>query len=761
MAKLDQVSQRYGALAAKIVEGRTALGFTQASFAAELGFRQQAVSRWEAGTHRPTVAQIPALAALINDDVAALMQLAGYGSTVSASLSTQFPVDALDPATFEQFVADVVQALQPSTDVRVQGSRGHKQEGTDVVARFPDGRKWSFQCKRVERFSKAEIDKAIAYHSVDSERAFIVLSKIASPAAVEVVETHRGWTLWDKQDLTRKIRSLPIETQERLVDIYFRGQRMALLGRSEPGPWLTLEDYFAPFKGRGAVFSHDWSLVGREGEIVALVEALGRDDMPFALLVGPGGFGKTRILKEGSQRFAANNPGTAIRFLSASQEPDAVSLEALGTGHKVLVVDDAHDRDGLKLLIEYAVDLRHKTRLLIATRPYAEQRIRNELALYGIVDPSLVRLERLEKQALHALVVEVLEEFGGVPEWAGAILAIAADSPLVAAMAARVVARDGIIPELARGERELRQIILSRFTRVITGHLGTSADAALLRAVLELLAIIQPFHIDDRRVAELMEATRPGIVAADVSRALKMLVDGGVIYKRGQLYRLMPDLLGDFLIEESCIGADGRLTTFALAVADAVEGDRLTQVLVNLGRMDWRRMEGDPSQSDLLEPIWRKLRTIEDKYDSRIEAVLAVAYYQPRQALEFVQAQIEQDRVLNRFSAILRRVAFSPEHRRDALRLLWELGQNDNRDMNPHPSHPIRTLAELISYDRDKPIGFIAEVAAFAFALLDEPDAWRGRYHTVRRSGTAPERRWHDDYLDRPRNLDVALSREI
>ena len=57
MAKLDQVSQRYGALAAKIVEGRTALGFTQASFAAELGFRQQAVSRWEAGTHRPTVEQ--------------------------------------------------------------------------------------------------------------------------------------------------------------------------------------------------------------------------------------------------------------------------------------------------------------------------------------------------------------------------------------------------------------------------------------------------------------------------------------------------------------------------------------------------------------------------------------------------------------------------------------------------------------------------------------------------------------------------------
>jgi transcriptional regulator with XRE-family HTH domain len=329
MMASGQTPQRYGALAAKIVEGRTALGFTQASFAAELGFKQQAVSRWEAGTHRPTVTQIPALAALIDDDVATLMQLAGYGTPVSASLSTQFPVDALDPATFEQFVADVVQALQPSADVKVQGSRGHKQEGTDVVARFPDGRIWSFQCKRVERFGKAEIDKAIAYHTVDAERAFLVLSKIASPAAVEAVGAHRGWTLWDKQDLTRKIRSLPVETQERLVDIYFRGQRMALLGRSEPGPWLTPEDYFAPFKGRGAVFSHDWSLVGREGEIAALVAALGRDDMQFALLIGAGGIGKTRILKEGIQRFAAKHKGTAIRFLSASQEPDAASLEAL------------------------------------------------------------------------------------------------------------------------------------------------------------------------------------------------------------------------------------------------------------------------------------------------------------------------------------------------------------------------------------------------------------------------------------------------
>ena len=53
MMASGQTPQRYGALAAKIVEGRTALGFTQASFAAELGFKQQAVSRWEVGHASP------------------------------------------------------------------------------------------------------------------------------------------------------------------------------------------------------------------------------------------------------------------------------------------------------------------------------------------------------------------------------------------------------------------------------------------------------------------------------------------------------------------------------------------------------------------------------------------------------------------------------------------------------------------------------------------------------------------------------------
>ncbi|MDO8608057.1 MAG: helix-turn-helix domain-containing protein [Phaeospirillum sp.] len=726
MEKLDRTPPPYAALAEKIVRGRAACGLTQAELAAALGFRQQTVSRWEAGTHRPKSDELGALAKLIGEDLATLMGLAGHGAVTRGALP-MFPVDALDPAAFEHFVADVVEALEPGAEARVQGGRGHNQAGTDIIATLPDGKRWSLQCKRVEQFGPAEAKKAIAKHEVMADRKFLVLSKVASPALAKEVEAREGWTLWDQQDLTRVIRSLAMVKQERLVDIYFPGQRMALLGRHEPGPWRTDEEYFRPFEGRQGAISHDWALVGRQEEIATLGAALSDDASRISLLVGAAGMGKTRLLKEVVRQYRAEYPEVDIHFLASSQDPTASSLADLGQAPKLLVVDDAHDRDGLPLVIEYV--LRDgNARLLIATRRYAEQRILNELSCYNIVEPHRVALDRLTKPVLRELVIEVLEEFGGYPQWADAVLSVASDNPLVAAMAARVVARDGKIPDLAVREGELQRIILSRFAEDIIGHIGMQRDADMLGNVLNVLALIQPFHIDDRRVAELVAVAYPGIAATDVTRALRQFVDGGVIYKRGQLYRLMPDLLGDFLIDRSCIGADTRLTPFAMQIADAVEGDRLTQVLVNLGRMDWRRVGGDPSNSDLLDPIWRKLHISEDRYDRRIAAVRAVAYYQPRQALDFIQARIEHGTIPREVGDILKRVAYTPEYRADALRLLWDLGRDDKRALNSNTDHPIRVLAELVSYERNKPLSVNQEVADFGLSLLDQPDAWTGHY---------------------------------
>src|SRR4051794_11863418 len=92
----------YGALASTIFRGRKAANLNQGDLAGFLGIKQQSVSRWEAGTHRPDVGQIPAIATAIRADTDELMYLAGYGVPVSITAPPPFPVDALAPFSFEQ-----------------------------------------------------------------------------------------------------------------------------------------------------------------------------------------------------------------------------------------------------------------------------------------------------------------------------------------------------------------------------------------------------------------------------------------------------------------------------------------------------------------------------------------------------------------------------------------------------------------------------------------------------------------------------------
>jgi transcriptional regulator with XRE-family HTH domain len=720
MAKSDAES-RFQALATVIVAARQDHLLTQGALARSLKVSQQSVSRWEAGTHRPSVDQIPGLAAALELDPAELRLVAGYATSASPR-APHFPFDRLASETFEQVVADLLKAQHPEAEVRIEGARGHDQSGIDVRALFGD-RQWVVQCKQVARFGPVDVAKAIAAVPIEADRKILALSRIASPRAAEVARKAPGWEIWDQDDISRMIRSLPGGDQDRIADTYFPGQRMALLGRRESAPWLTDEQFFAPFAKPGAYFNHEWELRGRDRELEELSGALGKERV--TLLIAAGGMGKSRLLRAAFERSAPSS--TIVRFLSAARDPSRESLENLGVGDKLLVVDDAHDRDGLSVIIEYAADLRNRTKLLLATRPYALQRLENELGRFGYEKIRRIELGRLSRNALEAIVGEVLETNGVGRHWAEPVAAIAGENPLIATMAARVVASGDISLAEARGDEVLRHFVLSRFADVITGTIGDGGDTALLRAMLDLVAVMQPVHLNDRRLGELLEATTE-FSAAQASRALKILVKGGVIYKRGAAYRLMPDVLGDYLIDESCVEEDGSLTLFAEKVIDAVGREHLEQVMVNLGRMDWRRNQGDPANSRLLDRAWERLDGVEHSWDPRFGAVRAVAMYQPRQALAYVQRHLRSKEVARELTPILRNVAFTPEYRLEVCRLLWEMGRDDDRPLGQHPNHAIRVLAELCGFGEYKPREISAEVAEFAFGLIVDDNAWGHHY---------------------------------
>ena len=721
---------KYASFGTLLTEARATAGIdNQSDLALILDCSQQTVSRWESGQSRPRAGEIPKLAAALKLKPSFLLEQAGYVTATVSSYAQPFPVDRLDAETFERFVEFLLQCLyRGKAEIRRAGESGHKQDGIDLTVTFPDGIRFSYQCKRVEQFGPADVARAVAAHTALADRKYLVLSRVPSPQTQDATRKFPDWELWGKEDLSRLIRTeLTNDDQNRLVDIFFRGQRLSLLGRSEPGPWLTIDEFFAPFVGRGTIFNHDLILKGRDADIALLFDALQTKEAPLVLLTGPGGIGKSRLLKDALEAFAKAHPLVNIRFLTSSGEATRENIEALGDAPKLLVIDDAHDRDGLGGILEYAAVPENQTRLLLATRLYAESRIKREAARTAIENPPTIELKRLTLAQTAELAKAALDEAGAPAEWADDLARLTSDSPLVTVMAAKVIAKERISFEAAKNESALRNLILAKFEDIIVGELGSPGDKKTIKDLLDVVALVQPFHIEDPALIALLQSLK-NVDATDASRLFRFLIDGGVIYRRGHHYRLMPDLLGDYLIEKSCIGPGEKLSPFALRAFDLVEPRQLENLLVNLGRLDWRLKGGPPSDSTLLDGVWQRLRDNHDPYDQRINAIRAVAIYQPRQALDFVTDRMRNGVVANDFSSILRRIAYNLDYLPEACEVLWQLGRNDRRELGANPDHPIRTLAELCGFEERRPLIFSKKVFDFGVVLARKDSTWDSHY---------------------------------
>jgi hypothetical protein len=394
----------------------------------------------------------------------------------------------------------------------------------------------------------------------------------------------------------------------------------------------------------------------------------------------------------------------------------------------VLVIDDAHDRDGLGVLFEYAADRSHQTRLILATRNYAHERIRNEAALYNVTAPPSIVLGTLSHVELRAIATQVLAHFNLTePDLAKYVVAASGDSPMIVAMAARVLAKDNVPVELAKRQEDFRRIVLGKFAGVVSGHLGNAGDEKLHRDVLDMLALVQPFHPEDPQLFAVLEQVL-GVSKADASKALGRFSQGGVIYRRGHQWRLMPDVLGDYLIETSCVDGAGRLSSFAESVLGTVQDTLLKHALVNLGRMDWRRSDGDTANSNFLSGVWRTLDDIDQDYDRRLDAIKSVALYQPRQALNFTIRQVRRGKTLHALPEILNGIARSSDYLEEVMQLLWEIGRRDSRELGPNPSHAVRVLSEIGNYDGRKPLLYCQTLLRFGLSLANDEANWDGRY---------------------------------
>lgn len=650
--------------------------------------------------------------------------------TTTVSFDQPFPIDSLSSDSFERFCDHFISALHPSADVHRFGGAGHKQDGLDIEAALPNGTIHTYQCKRHQKFGPAKVEAAVKAHVRRSDKQVLLLTITASPKAREAIAAHPKWELWDKEDIAKRFRQLPKSEQIRLVDIFFPGQRLALLGEVEAGPWMSVEDFFSAFLQKERTFNHLWQLVGRGEELESLFDSIRDKDRLVTLLTGSGGSGKSRLLYQVLADYQKTKSGTLVKVLSGTEELSTKHLENLGQGEKLLVVDDAHDRDDLPMLLFYVANPKNSARAVLSLRTYGLERIRLQAPAVHLQPPYTfqVCLKPLSQKQSVELAAQVLKHYGGPESAADAVSRYTLDCPLATVVAAQIVAKKRFHPELLSTEDLFRSTLLSLFQQVIAGDLAQGKDRQSILSILRVLALVQPFSPDDVGLLKLLEDAE-GISIADSNRLIKTLVSGGVAFKRGLTYRLAPDLLADFIIEQNCVTENGASSGYAEKVFAASPQSHIEHILLNLGRLDWRRSSGNTGSSRLLDGLWQQLRPTRDYGDTHFKAMTSVAYYQPARALHFAEQCIAEGKIPTDLPELVKHAAYNLEHLKRACECLWELGKSDERQLRQHPGHAIRILKELCTVEPNKPVEYNAEVVKFGLSRLDLPDSWGSTYN--------------------------------
>lgn len=709
-----------------IVGARKKHGWNQAELARRLDVGQQTVSGWERGSSRPRRADIANLARVLELDEDKLAAAAGYIVPTARPRVITLKLSDLSPDRLEQFTADLAHALYPGANVSRYGEQGHKQEGIDVIVDKAGKTLATFQCKRRQTFGPGEVKKTVECVIVTAPKHHIVLARPASPEARKEIRKYRKWTLWDPEDVSRIIRmDLPKDKAVRIIDAYFPGMREPFLGVPEPGPWLTPSEYFA--SSGGNIFSYDWRMVGREGLLKNVTLLAESDEMWLGAIIGRGGIGKTRLLRAVAGK--VENPKYDVRFLGSSKEIKPEHFELLPVEDKLLVIiDDAHERTDIAEIIAGVRRVAAEAKILLSLRPYGITQLIYDLKRVQLHTTEIPtwEVEDLKYDDAVKLVNEVLgKDFGaGVTR---RLAHISVDCPLIAVVGAELIKRGSLDPHRVEKDDNIRAEILRAFQdALVTAPLG--GDPEHRRKILNTVSILQPVHIKDEEFQKALSKLT-GFGFDEILPHINSLEDAGVLLRRGQSLRIVPDLLGDAILTDACYDSRSGMTKgFIESAREGLNGKPLQHVFTNASRVDWQIRQEASGYTSLVDSLWSglekefKLGGIRARYNL-VKLIQKVAYFQPDRALAIARLAIEDPAielettddllariyppdykdVLHEISPILKNVAYNYDYLPQALDLLWKLAQGDKRETNPHPDHPIRVLKDLAGYETGKP----------------------------------------------------------
>lgn len=622
-----------------------------------------------------------------------------------------------DWKAFERFCLGFVKAQPGVRDARLYGTRGQDQQGIDIVADLDDERTRTYQCRKWQAYGKADTEHTVEETEYEADEHVILVGCEVGTTVRDYMDGVESWSLLDKEDLSRGVREIePRERARRLVeDTFTLAWRRAFLG--PPGPlgfWET-DEYFGALLDEANLFRHTWELVGRSEILRDLTEQISKGQARVLVLVGRGGIGKTRILRSLAD---AQKASRTVLFADDNVPITAESVEELPWTRPLVIVDDAHRRDDLDPLIGRVRRNEERPTLVLAIRPQRLDELRAELSVAGL-GPDEVwisePLDDLASEDVESLAREALGEDHA--HLAAHLAAATADCPLVTVIGGQLLAQRAIPPELLESETDFRRTVLDRFRDEMLGRLGDEVNTAVASQALVLVSALGPVMIDNATIAERM-AEDLGVEPHALRSLVSQLEQAGLLIARGRLRRIVPDVLADHILHRACVDAQERPTGRADALLARYGDVALVALLRNLAELDWRIGLAQPEVT-LLGAFWSDLGAQFTAANAEgrlrvIQLVKPVARLAPAPVFDIVRAAIEKPAepvtmapfsyevtdidVRQALPALLGSIALTPRFLSDALTLLWQLAQADERPLNPHPEHAVRVLADLADY---------------------------------------------------------------
>ncbi len=343
--------------------------------------------------------------------------------------------------------------------------------------------------------------------------------------------------------------------------------------------WQSYYRAFLDESSGAALIDHRGPYVGDGSQQGRLIDAIASGGRTF-LISAPPGCGKSRFALELARRIGREQRSWEVRFVR--HEPcSPEELSDLKAEHRILVVDDAHECpslvEQLASLCSSAGADQSQVHLVCLTLPSGHAGLIQALTShFAEGEPLELDLGRPNPKLVRELIDKLIPQLS--PHHRDVIRRFVPDSFFVAVLLCSSVARQRSLPQTL-STKNLRDYAIRQPVSHAVRDLCPADKAFRALAVYVACAPVRSGDTTIRASA----AAHAGLSVSDVETLEQRVLESGLFQLDGlEEIRPVPSLVGDLILEESCLDEQGGLTPFGRSlIGTLLEQGRYEPVMRN------------------------------------------------------------------------------------------------------------------------------------------------------------------------------------